>query len=355
MRAIVTYPPSGGVKYTDIPKEQGSGVLVKTLFTGICGTDKELTMGKLSFARVERGNFLVLGHEAVGKVADAGDSRFLKAGDLVVPMVRRPGGCRMCKLGRQDYCEDGDFVEAGIRGKNGFMMDEFYDDDMFLLKVDQPEISELSVLTEPLKNAMKIREVFNFMSSRIPWWCDDSTLGCKNIYVFGTGTEGILISLVFKVLGLNVIAVNRHPLDENVMSILDNNGIEYLDKSSESLKSRVSREKMDAAVDAVGSMDILKDISDNISNNGIAILFGTNGQLPSSKYDVLEGIVDKNVLISGSVDGARVHYHEAITFIENYGKKMGLGRMITGKYAPQETEIFQRKDSGEIKKVIEWT
>ncbi|MEL9914432.1 MAG: alcohol dehydrogenase catalytic domain-containing protein [Thermoplasmatales archaeon] len=354
MRAIITYPPSGGVKLMDVPLERKKGVLVKTLFTGICGTDKELVLGKLSFARPESGNFLILGHESVGRVVDSGESTALKPGDLVVPMVRRPGGCRMCRLGRQDYCEDGDFVEAGIRGKNGFMRDEFYDDESFLLKVDEQSISELSVLTEPLKNVMKIKEVFNFLSSRIPWRCDDSTLSCKNIYVFGTGTEGILISIVFKVLGMNVIAVNRHPLDENVMSILESNGIEYLDTSSESLATRAKREKMDAAIDAAGSMDILKDISDNIVNNGIAILFGTSGQLPSSRYDVLEGIVDKNVLLAGSVDGAKVHYREAIEFLENYGKRMGLDRMITGRYRPEEIDIFQRKERGEIKKVIEW-
>ena len=76
--------------------------------------------------------------------------------DLSVPMVRRPGSCRMCRLGRQDYCEDGKFVEAGIRGKNGFMRDEFTEDPCFLVRVENKSIQDLAVLTEPLKNVMKM-------------------------------------------------------------------------------------------------------------------------------------------------------------------------------------------------------
>ncbi|MGC8644847.1 MAG: alcohol dehydrogenase catalytic domain-containing protein [Thermoplasmata archaeon] len=355
MRALVTVPPAGGIRLVDLPRERGEGILVKTQFTGICGTDKELVLGKLRFARPQEGNTLVLGHEAVGKVIDPGTSSILKRGDVVVPMVRRPGGCRMCKMGRQDYCEDGDFVEAGIRGKNGFMRDEFLEDENFLIRVEEGSMERLAVLTEPLKNAMKIREVFRFMASRIPWNCDDSTLRCKNLYVFGTGTEGLLISTVFRNMGMNVIAVNRHPLDENVASFLDHNGIGFLDTSKETLESRVRIERMDAAIDAVGAMDILKGISDNINNNGIVILFGTNGQMPSSLYDVLEGIVDKNVIMAGSVDGARIHYHEAVEFIERYGKETSLERMITGVYEPEETGIFTEKEKGEIKKVIKWS
>jgi len=270
-------------------------------------------------------------------------------------MVRRPGGCRMCKLGRQDYCEDGDFVEAGIRGKNGFMRDEFIEDKRFLVKVNERSIIDLAVLTEPLKNVMKMKEIFYFLKSRIPWYCEDSTLSCKNIYVFGTGAEGLLTSAVFKSIGMNVVAVNRHPLDENMMNFLDRNRIDYLDTSSESITRKVADLEMDAAIDAVGSMDVLKEISDNIRNNGIAIMFGTGGQLPSSIYDVLGNIVDKNIALAGSVDGAKIHYVEAISFIESRGNFMGLRKIITGKYHPEDLDIFKKKEKGEIKKVIVWS
>lgn len=355
MRAITTLPPGGGVKLAQVDPYGNKGIKVRTYRTGICGTDKEIVKGRLEFARPEIGSSLILGHEAVGIVAESEGSPAFKEGDIVVPMVRRPGKCRMCKLGRQDYCEDGDFVEAGIRGKNGFMRDEFVDDPRFLVKVNDGSIIDLAVLTEPMKNVMKMKEIFQFLRLRIPWYCDDSTLSCKGLYVFGTGTEGLLISTVFKTLGINVVEVNRHPLGENVMDYLDSNKIDYLDTSSESLGKKAKDLPMDAAIDAVGAMDVLKEITDNIKNNGIAIMFGTSGQLPSSNYEVLENVVDRNVAIVGSVDGSKAHYAEAISFMENHGKSMKMDRIITGKHQPEDLKMFTEKDENEIKKVIVWS
>ncbi len=355
MRAITTVPPKGGVTLSQVGEDVGKGIRVRTFRTGICGTDKEIVEGRLKFARPETGNSLVLGHEAVGIVTDPGNDSNLRDGDLVVPMVRRPGNCRMCRLGRQDFCEDGDFVEAGIRGKNGFMRDEFLDDPRFLVRVEDRSIRELAVLTEPLKNVMKMKEIFQFQRLRIPWYCEDSTLSCKNLYVFGTGTEGLLISTVFKTLGMNIVEVNRHPLGENMMDYLDANRIDYLDTSAETLDKKTKDAPMDAAIDAVGSMDVLKEITDNIRNNGIAIMFGTSGQLPSSSYEVLENIVDRNISIVGSVDGAKEHYAEAIRFMSAHGSAMRMDRVITGRYEPEDLKVFAEKEEQEIKKVISWS
>ena len=355
MRAITTIPPGGGVKLSQVNEGSSSGIRIKTHLTGICGTDKEIAAGKLKLARPEVGQSLILGHEAVGIVSETSDDAAFKEGDVVVPIVRRPGKCRMCQLGRQDYCEDGDFVEAGIRGKNGFMRDEFVENAEYLVKVDNAGILDLAVLTEPLKNVMKMKEIFQFLRLRIPWYCSDSTLSCKNMYVFGTGTEGLLISTVFKELGMNVVEVNRHPLGENVLNYLENNKIEYLDTSAEKLDRRVKEFSMDAAVDAVGAMDVFKEITDNINSNGIALMFGTSGQLPSSNYEVLESIVDKNVAIVGSVDGAKIHYSEAINFLEAHGKGMHMEKLITGKYEPEDLKVFTEREKGEIKKVIAWS
>lgn len=355
MRAIVTNPPKGGVKLVSLDGENTGGIKIRTLRTGICGTDKEIVSGRLSFARPEKGKQLIIGHEAIGVVEDSMDSSEFSEGDIVVPMVRRPGKCKMCRLGRQDYCEDGDFVEAGVRGKDGFMRDQFLEDPRFLLKVASKDTADIAVLTEPTKNVMKIKEIFNFLRSRMPWYCEDSTLSCKNLYVFGTGTEGLLISLVFKKIGMNVVAVNRHPLEEPAMTFLDANRIEFLDTSSESLENRGKKDEMNAAIDAVGSMDVLKGITDNIRNNGIVILFGTAGQLPSSNYEITGNIVDRNVALAGSVDGAKVHYAKAIEFIKDNGQSSGLDKIITGIYRPEEVHIFKEKEKDEIKKVIDWS
>ena len=41
----------------------------------------------------------------------------------------------------------------------------------FLVRVDNKSIQDLAVLTEPLKNVMKMKEIFQFLRMRIISWC----------------------------------------------------------------------------------------------------------------------------------------------------------------------------------------
>ena len=343
----------GGIEFKKLIIKEFGNTELETLRTGICGTDREIVKGKLQLARPEIGNELILGHEAVARVSNSDNSEF-KSGDIVVPVVRLPGSCRICKLGRQDYCEDGEFVESGVRGKNGFMRKKFYYDSKFLVKVSNSNIKDLAVLTEPLKNVMKMVEIFNFQRYRIPWFCEDSTLSCKNLYVFGTGTEGLLASVIFKREGLNVIAVNRHPVGEKVLNFLEHNGIEFFDSSKENIAKKKKDLSIDFAIDAVGSMEILETISINIRNNGIVILFGTSGQNKLTNKDLITSLVDKNISITGTVDGSKKHYEEAIKFLSDFGEARNLRNIITGVVEPTNLSVFERKGEDEIKTIIEW-
>mgnify|MGYP001626450813 CR=1 FL=1 len=70
-------------------KPNGSQVLLKTLYTGVCGTDRGIINGFLNFARPESGkDVLILGHEGLAQVMDTGQTvESLKPGDIVVTMV----------------------------------------------------------------------------------------------------------------------------------------------------------------------------------------------------------------------------------------------------------------------------
>lgn len=354
LKAIVKKIGQNGVVLTDTDYMETNGIIVKTKYNGICGTDREIANNKLPFIRPELGNELIIGHEAIGIVEDPENSTVFKKGDIVVPMVRRPGKCRMCLIGRQDYCVDGDFVEAGIRGKNGFMRERFREDERFLLKVPDSELEFLGVLTEPLKNVMKIKEIFNFLSSRIPWYCGDSTYSCKNIYIYGTGTESILISFVFSTLGFNIYLVNRHPISEKVMRLIESSGSSFLNSSDPAYYDFLRRNKPDLVIDAVGSTEILREAVSNISNNGIIILFGTSGQIIQKNEDLTGYIVDKNISVAGSVDGSKENYREAIEFLSSYKNKFPFKDMITGIGTPENVDKINQKGGDEIKYIIKW-
>ena len=124
MRAITIEP---GVKDSaaleDVPEprpEEGS-VLVEAIALGICGTDAEIVRG--DYGEAPPGSKrLVLGHESLGRVAEAPEDSGLEPGDLIVGIVRRPDPvpCTCCARGEWDMCRNGRYTERGIKGLDGY-------------------------------------------------------------------------------------------------------------------------------------------------------------------------------------------------------------------------------------------
>jgi threonine dehydrogenase-like Zn-dependent dehydrogenase len=108
MKAITVEPKQpGSARLEDIPEPDAVNgtVLVEAIAVGVCGTDAEIADGHYGWAPpgVSR---LVLGHESLGRVVDAGHDAALRTGDLVVGIVRRPDPvpCTSCAVGEWDMC-----------------------------------------------------------------------------------------------------------------------------------------------------------------------------------------------------------------------------------------------------------
>ena len=93
MKAVAVFPGSREVKVIEQEEpgiSQPDQVMLRILDIGICGTDKEIAT--FEYGTPPPGDdYLVIGHEALAEVVAAGSAveRF-RAGDLVVPSVRRP-------------------------------------------------------------------------------------------------------------------------------------------------------------------------------------------------------------------------------------------------------------------------
>ncbi|UQA56803.1 zinc-dependent alcohol dehydrogenase [Polyangium aurulentum] len=121
MTAVQITAP-GRVDLTDvaIPEPGPDGVLVRTSYVGLCGTDLELLHGTAGYLKDGRAAFpLVFGHEWCGRVAAVGEAvRGIAVGDRVVGQTMVPcGQCRMCGRGRRTFCER--LVEVGLYGLQG--------------------------------------------------------------------------------------------------------------------------------------------------------------------------------------------------------------------------------------------
>jgi alcohol dehydrogenase len=107
MRAMVYHGP-GQVALSDVPDPEitdDADVIVRVDATTICGMDLHILAGDVPSVQEGR----ILGHEAVGTVADVGSAvRTRGPGDRVlVPCISACGTCRFCREGHFGQCRAG--------------------------------------------------------------------------------------------------------------------------------------------------------------------------------------------------------------------------------------------------------
>ncbi|AWR96375.1 alcohol dehydrogenase catalytic domain-containing protein [Acidianus sulfidivorans JP7] len=362
MKAIVIKPHIKGMEVKDINLEEKLGpsqVRIRTLYTGVCGTDRGLVGNKLSFVRPPEGwNELILGHEAFGIIEEVGEGvTEFKKGDYVVPVVRRGCGvCLNCKIGRQDFCETGNFVEAGIRGKHGFMREEFVDDEIYLVRVPE-SIKDVAVLTEPLSNVVKAIDEVMQVQRRMVWNCPDGAYDCRNAYVVGTGPIGTFFSILLRTYGFNVFMLNKRepsPAEDYVSKRIN---AQFIDTSKKENVEKLP--KADIIVDTSGFPSAFLPLLSKINKNGILVLFGTQtGDKTSIDADLVTFMVENNIAIIGSVNANKMNFKESVNYLTMWKEKYGelLNRMITTVVPPEQANtILESKPKGEIKSIIKWS
>jgi alcohol dehydrogenase len=107
MRAMVYHGP-GRVAFGDVPDPEithDADAIVRVEATTICGTDLRILAGDVPSVRSGR----ILGHEAVGTVADVGSAvRSMGPGDRVlVTCISACATCRCCREGHYGQCRNG--------------------------------------------------------------------------------------------------------------------------------------------------------------------------------------------------------------------------------------------------------
>lgn len=358
VRSIVTDAPRGGVRIESLNMDfHDFPVILKPVLTGICGTDRGIVNGALPFAYNPHGeDRLILGHESLSIVVSAEPNRYnIKAGDMVVPMVRRPGKCLNCLTGRSDNCSDGQKHEAGVTGLHGFMRDEFGDFPEYLVRVPGNRKDDLTVLTEPVKNVEKVFEVVDIVSRRSIFTDSSGAYDEKRAVIIGTGSEGFLFALKSMDYGFSTGITNRHPLDETKGKFVEDTGMGFYDYAKAGIREN---DGIDLLIDTSGDPGTVLRFLGKMNNNGIVVLFGTNGKAQPAPVngEVLGSIVEKNLSVVGSVDGARIHYERALQDLYQWKAHYGsaMETMITSRVTPEDIGIFLKKPADEIKTVISW-
>ena len=171
------------------PEPGENEVIVDGLAVGLCGTDVEIV--KAEYGQAPPGaDFLVLGHENLGRVREAPAGSGLSVGDLVVGIVRRPDPvpCPACAVGEWDMCRNGRYTEHGISGLHGFARPWWRAHPEAVVRIDA-RLDHLGILLEPTTIVAKAWEQIDRIGARAHWQP-------RVVAVTGAGSVGLLAALL---------------------------------------------------------------------------------------------------------------------------------------------------------------
>jgi threonine dehydrogenase-like Zn-dependent dehydrogenase len=180
MKALVF---DGTLKLTEVPKPRpvNDEVLIKVLYSSICNTDLEIVKGYMGFTGI-------LGHEFVGEVVST--SSTLSGKKVVGEINCSCGECYLCNTRRQTHCPYRTVL--GIQNHDGVFAEFMVLPQRNLHELPDTLSLETAVFTEPLAAAIEIFEQLQIRPS-------------QNVFIFGAGKLGLLISQVFRLNGCDTI------------------------------------------------------------------------------------------------------------------------------------------------------
>jgi threonine dehydrogenase-like Zn-dependent dehydrogenase len=168
------------------PVRRPGEALVELRVAGVCDTDLQLARGYMGY----RG---VLGHEFVGTVLSADDTRWI--GRRVVADINAGcGTCDACARGDGHHCRTRTVL--GILGRDGALAERFTIPERCLVAVPDAVTDDLAVFAEPLAAALHA--------------LDDAPSAMERVVVLGDGKLGQLVARAALAARRRVVVVGHH-------------------------------------------------------------------------------------------------------------------------------------------------
>jgi glucose 1-dehydrogenase len=345
VRAVTVIPgKQGSVALSQMPEppSEDGRILVQTQVVGICGTDQEIINGDYGEAPPP-GDRLIIGHEALGRVAEAPPGTGFAAGDLVVGIVRRPDPvpCPACAAGDWDMCLNGRYTERGIAGRHGYASERYRIHPEYLVAVD-PGLGTLGVLLEPVTVIAKAWEHVEKIGRRSTW-------APRTVLVTGAGPIGLLAALMSVQRGydtyvLDLVTEGRKP---EMVRWLGGTYVHTGDLSEAAAAA-------DIVIECTGHVQMLLEAARHHVRHRIVCLTGVSAAGAESMVD--PGLLNRNMVLNnnvlfGSVNANRRHYELAAAALSQADHDWLAGLITRRVPLSQWADAYSRKPD-DIKTVL---
>jgi threonine dehydrogenase-like Zn-dependent dehydrogenase len=348
MRAITVIPgKQGSVALSEMPEPtvRDGPVLVQTQAVGVCGTDLEIINGDYGTAPPDDDR-LVIGHEALGRVADSLPGSGFAPGDFVVGIVRRPDPvpCPACAAGDWDMCLNGGYTERGIAGRHGYASERYRIHPEYLVAVD-PDLAELGVLLEPATVVAKAWDHIEKIGRRSTW-------APRTVLITGAGPIGLLAALLsvqrgYETYVLDLVTEGRKP------AMVRRLGATYV-HSGELTQAAA---EADVIIECTGHVQMLLEAGGERVRHRIICLTGVSAAGAASTID--PGLLNRNMVLHnsvvfGSVNANRQHYEQGARALAA-ADRTWLAGLITRRVPLSDWAQAYTREPDDIKTVLDFT
>ena len=337
MKALVKARAEPGLGLEDVPVPTigRDDVLIRVLRTGVCGTDLHIYDWD-GWAQANVPVPLVVGHEFVGEVVDAGaDVRELHPGDLVSGVGHLVcGRCRNCMAGRRVQCAHTKGV--GVNHPGAFA--EYIALPATNAWRHQPDINlDVAAIFDPFGNA--VHTVLTF-----------PVLG-EDVLITGAGPIGLMAAIVARHAGARHIAISdvseyRLKLAEQIGVTLAVNATEM--RLTDVMAKLGMREGFDIGLEMSGKPAALQEMLSSMTHGGKIAMLG----LPAEAFGIDWAHLVTNMLTIKGIYGRQMFetWYEMSVLIQS---GLDIAPVITHRFdAADFEEAFATVRSGQCGKVV---
>jgi glucose 1-dehydrogenase len=328
------------------------------LRVGVCGTDRHVMSSPMRSDRsLPAGDdFLVIGHEAVGRVMSVGTGvRSLRVGDVVVPTVRRGcSQCAACLAGQADLCFSGKYRERGIVGLHGFLSQGIVDREEHLIRVPD-ELVAVGPLVESLCTPEKALRRIDNARAHLPG--EGPLHGVERALVTGSGPIALLAMMALRLRGIDTCLTARQPSGGAAERLAEQSGATYVPLGEVDLdQPRARLGSFDAIIEATGAVELSVGMLGALSQNGVLDLVGGVAERKAVPIHAmaLGGMVGRNLTILGSVNANTDDWLAAVRDLTDMRRSFpgAVEALVTHEFTMDDVDVAFERVPGQIKAIV---
>lgn len=240
-------------------------------------------------------------------------------------------------------CRNGQYTERGIKQIDGYMSERWRIEPEFAIKVD-PTLGVLGVLLEPTTVVTKAWAHVIAVGVRAFW-------EPRNVLVTGAGPIGLLAALIGKQRGLDVHVLDRATTGPKPAIVRD------LGATYHSCTVSTLGFEPDIIIECTGVGSVISESIQSVASGGIVCLTGVGQGGETGKKavaDVAAAAVLKNVVVVGSVNANKKHWHRAGEVLAR-ADRAWLSRLVTRKEKPENFSKALERQADDIKVIIQFS